>query len=54
MDKKIERLKENWDNSDQNQRRRELNEIDKEFTSLLLSSEKKCRKLRARAIEFSP
>ena len=45
IDKKIKRLNENWDSSDQNQRGRELNKICEEFTSLLLSSEKKYRKL---------
>ena len=32
IDTKIDKLKDDWDNSDQNQRRRELNKIDKEFT----------------------
>ena len=53
INKKINRLKENWNHLEKDQRKNKLNKIDSEFISLLLSSEKKYRKLHARVIEYS-
>ena len=35
IDKKVDRLKKNWDNIDEDQRRIDLNKVHKELTSLL-------------------
>ena len=54
INEKINRLKENWNHLEKDQRKNELSKIDCEFTLLLLSSKKKCRKLYAKVIEYLP
>ena len=53
IDKKIDWLKDNWDQLDKELRKKELNKFDNEFTSVLLSSERNCRRLGTSAIEYS-
>ena len=51
---KLDSIEKSWELNDKAEREGRLNKLDKECADLLLYSEKKCRKLRTRAVEYSP
>ena len=54
VSEKIERLSSNQEKYTLTEREKALNKIDKEVTKLLISTERSCRKLRTRAVAYSP
>ena len=51
---KVKNLSSNWDKYTAPDREKIMNKIDKEATELLISAKKSCRKLRTRAVFYSP
>ena len=51
---KLDRIEESWESYAKKEREERLNKLDTECTNLLLYLEKKCRKLRTGAVEYSP
>jgi hypothetical protein len=51
---KLDSIEKSWELNDKAEREERLNKLDKEFTDLLLCSEKKYQKLYTRAVEYSP
>ena len=54
IDKKLDKIEEDWENRDELSRAKKLDNIDIQVTSLLLHTEKRYRKLRIGEVNFSP
>ena len=54
IDKKLEKLEDNWDSLEELRRVVKLDMINKQVTRLLLYTKKECRKLMTEEVNFSP